>query len=59
MFTHDKSQMRWGVPLKTKDQAVEGLQLLVRDVADPERLCVGTVHCGVSAGTSMGIYAKK
>ena len=55
MFTDDKSQMRWGVPLKTKDQAVEGLQLLVRDVADPEGLCVGTVHCD-GGGEFMGKF---
>ena len=55
MFTDDKSQMRWGVPLKTKDQAVEGIQLLVRDVADPEGLCVGTVHCD-GGGEFMGKF---
>ena len=45
MFTDDKSRMRWGVPIKTKDETAEGLQLLVQDVADPEGLCIGNVHC--------------
>ena len=36
IFADDKSQMGWGVSLKTKDQAVEGPQTPVRDMADPE-----------------------
>ena len=45
MFTDDKSRMRWGVPIKTKDETAEGLQALVQEVADPEGPCIGKVHC--------------
>ena len=44
MFTDDKSRMRWGVPIKTKDETEEGLQALVQEVDDPEDLCIGKVH---------------
>ena len=44
-FTDDKSRIRWGVPIKTKDETAEGLQALVQEVADPEGLCIGKVHC--------------
>ena len=41
MFTDDKSRMRRGVPIKTKDESAQGRQALVQEVAG---LCVGKVH---------------
>ena len=67
MFTDDNSRMRWGVPIKTKDETAEGLQALVQEVADPEGPCIGKVHCDGGAefkGTfqalceSLGIIIK-
>ena len=37
--------MRWGVPIKSKDEAAEALQTIVQDVADPEGLCIVKVNC--------------
>ena len=45
MFTDDKSRMRWGVPIKSKDEAKEALQMVVQDVADPEGLCIVKINC--------------
>ena len=45
MLTDDKSRMRWGVPIKSKDEAAKALQTVVQDVADPEGLCIVKVNC--------------
>lgn len=45
MFTDDASRMRFGFPIKTKDETAEALQTLVRDVADPLGQSINTVHC--------------
>ena len=45
IFTDDKSRMRWGVPIKTKDETAEGLQAPVQEVADLEGVCIGEVQC--------------
>ncbi|CAB1100998.1 unnamed protein product [Ectocarpus sp. CCAP 1310/34] len=45
MFTDDASRMRFGFPIKTKDETAEALQSLIRDVADPLGQSIGTVHC--------------
>ena len=45
MFTDDMTQMRWAIPIKTKDEAVDALRLLVREVADPEGISIGTIRC--------------
>eukprot|EP00752_Nemacystus_decipiens_P002677 g2503.t1 len=45
MFTDDASRMRFGFPIKTKDETAEALQSLIRDVADPLGQSIGMVHC--------------
>ena len=45
MFTDDKSQMTWRVPIEIKDETAEGCQALVQEVADPEGVCIGKAHC--------------
>ncbi|CAB1110564.1 unnamed protein product [Ectocarpus sp. CCAP 1310/34] len=45
MFTDDASRMRFGFPIKTKDETAEALQSLFRDVADALGQSIGTVHC--------------
>ena len=45
MFTDDKSRMRWGVPIKSRDEATEAFQTIVQDVADPEGICIVKVDC--------------
>ncbi|CAB1097980.1 unnamed protein product [Ectocarpus sp. CCAP 1310/34] len=45
MFTDDKSRMRWGIPLKTKDEVTVALETLIKEVADAEGICIGKIHC--------------
>lgn len=45
MSKDDKSRMRWGIPLKTKDEVAEALQMVIRDVANPEGISIEKVHC--------------
>ncbi len=45
MFTCDNTRMRFGFPIKSKDAAAEALETVVKEEADPEGLCVTTLHC--------------
>ena len=45
MFTDDMSRMRWIYALKSKDEAVGALEEFIKDVADPEGLCIGRIRC--------------
>ena len=49
VFTDDKSRTRWGVPIKSKDEAATALQTVVQDVADPEGICIVKVNCDSGA----------
>ncbi|CAB1118547.1 unnamed protein product [Ectocarpus sp. CCAP 1310/34] len=49
MFTDHKSRMRWGIPLKTKDEVTDALETLIKEVADPEGICIGKIHCDGAA----------
>ena len=40
-FTDDMTRMRWVVPMTTKDRAAEALRSIVKEVADPESVCIG------------------
>lgn len=45
IFTDEMSRMCWIYALKSKDDAVEALREFDKDVADPERLCIGRIRC--------------
>ncbi|CAB1110066.1 unnamed protein product [Ectocarpus sp. CCAP 1310/34] len=45
MFTCDNTRMRFGFPIKSKDAAAEALETVVKEEADPEGLCITTLHC--------------
>ena len=45
MFTDDMTRMRWIYAMKSKDEAAEALENFVKDVADPEGLCIGRIRC--------------
>ncbi|CAB1114301.1 unnamed protein product [Ectocarpus sp. CCAP 1310/34] len=49
MVTDDKSRMRRGIPLKAKDEATDALETLIKEVADPEGICIGKIHCDGAA----------
>lgn len=36
--------MRWAIPTNTKDEAVDALGPLVREVADQEEIFIGTIR---------------
>ncbi|CAB1115713.1 unnamed protein product [Ectocarpus sp. CCAP 1310/34] len=48
MFTYDKSRMRWGIPLKTKDEVTVALETLIKEVADPG-VYIGKILCDGAA----------
>ncbi|CAB1098324.1 unnamed protein product [Ectocarpus sp. CCAP 1310/34] len=41
--------MRWGIPLKTNDEVPDALETLIKEVADPEGICIGKIHCDGAA----------
>ncbi|CAB1101815.1 unnamed protein product [Ectocarpus sp. CCAP 1310/34] len=41
--------MRWGIPLKTKDEVTDALETLIKEVADPEGICIGNIRCDGAA----------
>ena len=45
MFTEDMSHMRWGVIIKTKDEAADALNQEFQDVPDPKGICIGKTRC--------------
>ena len=45
MFTDNKSGIQWGIPIKSKEETAEGLQVLVQQVAYPDGLCISKLHC--------------
>lgn len=49
MFIGDKSQTRWGVPFKRKDEAAEAPLMVIQDVAGPEGICIGRMKCDGAA----------
>ena len=55
MFTDDMTRMRRAIPMKTKDEAVDALRLLVREVADPEGISIGTIRCD-GGGEFQGMF---
>lgn len=46
-FTDDKSRMRCtgGVAIKSKDEDAEALEMVIQDVADPIKICIGKIRC--------------